>query len=56
MTSYRLVENCANIFPIDTGPEEYKDAPVAVQVVGYRHRDEALIKVAETLNSIINKS
>lgn len=40
---------------IDTGPEQYKGAPIGIQVVGYRHRDEALIKVAAVLDSIINK-
>ena len=41
---------------IDTGPEQYEGAPVCVQVVGYRHRDEALAKVAAVLDSIINKA
>ncbi|PVH85544.1 putative fatty-acid amide hydrolase [Cadophora sp. DSE1049] len=40
---------------VDTGPEQYKGAPVCVQVVGYRHRDEALLKVAAILDSTINK-
>lgn len=40
---------------IDTGPEQYKGAPVCIQVVGYRHKDEALIKAAAVLDSIINK-
>lgn len=40
---------------IDTGPEQYTGAPVCIQVVGYRHKDEALIKVAAVLDSIINK-
>ncbi|KAB5583131.1 putative fatty-acid amide hydrolase [Coniochaeta sp. 2T2.1] len=44
------------LYSLYTGPEEYKDAPVAVQVVGYRHRDEALIKVAVFLDFLINKS
>ncbi|KAB5566472.1 putative fatty-acid amide hydrolase [Coniochaeta sp. 2T2.1] len=43
------------LYSLYTGPEEYEDAPVAVQVVGYRHRDEVLIKVAGILDSIINK-
>ena len=40
---------------IDTGPEQYKGAPVCIQVVGYRHKDEALINAAAVLDSIINK-
>ena len=39
----------------DTGPEQYKGAPVCIQVVGYRHKDEVLVKVAAVLDSIINK-
>jgi amidase len=41
--------------PIDTGPEQYRGAPVSIQVVGYRHKDEALTKAAAVLDSIINK-
>ncbi|KAH6715345.1 putative fatty-acid amide hydrolase [Leptodontidium sp. MPI-SDFR-AT-0119] len=37
-----------------TGPEQYKGAPICVQVVGYRHKDEALLKAAGVLDSIIN--
>ncbi|EMR90384.1 putative general amidase-b protein [Botrytis cinerea BcDW1] len=43
------------IYRLYTGPEQYKDAPVCVQLVGYRHKDEALLKAAATLDSIINK-
>ncbi|KAI1246560.1 hypothetical protein MGN70_013460 [Eutypa lata] len=39
----------------NTGPEQYKGAPVCVQVVGYRHKDEALMQAAAILDSIINK-
>ncbi|KAH7393248.1 amidase signature domain-containing protein, partial [Cadophora sp. MPI-SDFR-AT-0126] len=39
----------------DTGPEQYKDAPVCLQVVGYRHRDEALLKVVGILDSTTKK-
>lgn len=42
-------------YSIDSGPEQYKDAPICVQIVGYRHKDEALIKAAAILDSIINK-
>ncbi len=39
---------------LDTGPEFYKGLPIAVQVVGYRHQDEALASTAGILDSIIN--
>lgn len=39
---------------LDTGPEFYKGLPIAVQVVGYRHQDEALVATAGILDSIIN--
>ena len=38
----------------DTGPELYKGAPVCVQVVGYRHADEALANAVAALKAIIN--
>lgn len=40
----------------DTGPEEYKGMPTCVQVVGYKHKDEALLNAAAVLDSIINVS
>jgi amidase len=40
----------------DTGPEQYKGAPICIQVVGYRQKDEALIKTAGVLDAIINKT
>ncbi|KAL5354171.1 hypothetical protein ACLOAV_000256 [Pseudogymnoascus australis] len=43
------------LYSLYTNPEQYKGAPVCIQVVGYRHKDEALIKVAAVLDSIINK-
>ncbi|KAI3321821.1 putative fatty-acid amide hydrolase [Xylariaceae sp. AK1471] len=43
------------LYSLYTGPEQYKDAPVCIQVVGYRHKDEALVKTAAVLDSIINK-
>jgi amidase len=48
-------EHRANVFFLsDTGPELYKDAPVCVQVVGYRHADEALMNTVAVLDSIIH--
>ncbi|KAH8658084.1 putative fatty-acid amide hydrolase [Xylariales sp. PMI_506] len=44
------------LYSLYTGPEEYKDAPVCIQVVGYKHKDEAFIKAAAVLDSIINRA
>jgi amidase len=41
---------------VDTGPELYKDAPVAVQLVGYRYADEALMQTASLVDSIVNSA
>ncbi|OIW26872.1 putative fatty-acid amide hydrolase [Coniochaeta ligniaria NRRL 30616] len=43
------------LYSLYTGQEQYKDAPVCIQVVGYRHKDEALMKTAAVLDAIINK-
>ncbi|KAF7950012.1 hypothetical protein EAE96_007316 [Botrytis aclada] len=43
------------IYQLYTGPEQYKDAPVCVQLVGYRYKDEALLKAAAMLDSIMNR-
>ncbi|EMR64716.1 putative general amidase-b protein [Eutypa lata UCREL1] len=43
------------LYSLYTGPEQYKGASVCVQVVGYRHKDEALMQAAAMLDSIINK-
>lgn len=39
---------------VDTGPEDYKDASIAVQLVGYRHRDEELMRTAAMVDLIVN--
>ncbi|KAL6803499.1 amidase signature domain-containing protein [Trichoderma sp. SZMC 28012] len=44
----------AELYKLYTGPEFYKGLPIAVQVVGYRHQDEALAAIAGILDSIIN--
>ncbi|KAL7907459.1 amidase signature domain-containing protein [Trichoderma velutinum] len=44
----------AELYKLYSGPEHYKGLPVAVQVVGYRHQDEALTATAGILDSIIN--
>ncbi|KAF7891501.1 uncharacterized protein EAF02_001826 [Botrytis sinoallii] len=53
---YKLLKPKLTYTPKDTGPEQYKDAPVCVQLVGYRHKDEALLKAAAVLDSIIKKA
>ncbi|KAK6371383.1 hypothetical protein LTS17_009114 [Exophiala oligosperma] len=45
----------AELYKLYTGPELYKDAPIALQVVGYRQTDEALLNTASVLDSIINE-
>ncbi|KAI4596870.1 hypothetical protein KJ359_005215 [Pestalotiopsis sp. 9143b] len=44
------------MYSLYTGPEQYRGVPVSVQLVGYRHRDEALMRVVEVLDSIIEKA
>lgn len=36
-----------------TGPEDFKDAPICLQLTGRRYEDETVIKAAKTLNEII---
>ncbi|KAI1361159.1 putative fatty-acid amide hydrolase [Xylaria arbuscula] len=44
----------AKVYGLYTGPDAYKDAPIAIQVVGYRHKDEALVKCAAIIDRAIN--
>ncbi|KAL9082857.1 MAG: hypothetical protein Q9165_008756 [Trypethelium subeluteriae] len=44
----------ARLYSLYTGPKDYKGAPVCVQVVGYRHADEALLNIAAMLDAILN--
>ncbi|KAE8451396.1 hypothetical protein EG329_004025 [Mollisiaceae sp. DMI_Dod_QoI] len=44
----------AKVYSLYNGPGLYKDAPICIQVVGYRHADEALANTAGVLDSIIN--
>lgn len=39
---------------VDSGPKDFADAPIAVQLVGYRQHDEELLNIAERVDSIIN--
>jgi amidase len=50
------VKTEADTCSMDSGSEQYKGAPLCIQVVGYRHKDEALIKAAAVLDSIIKES
>ncbi|EEA24545.1 fatty-acid amide hydrolase, putative [Talaromyces marneffei ATCC 18224] len=43
------------LYSLYTGPEQYKDAPVGIMVVGYKHKDESLLNAAAVLDSILNK-
>ena len=38
----------------DTGPEDYKDAPTAVQLVGYRYEDERLMQIAGLVDEMVH--
>ncbi|KAF2098368.1 amidase [Rhizodiscina lignyota] len=42
------------LYSLYTGPKDYKGIPVCVQVVGYRHADEALLNIATMLDAILN--
>jgi len=46
--------NIANVGLVtDTGPKDYDKAPIAIQVVGQKQNDQALLSVAETIDSIV---
>ncbi|KAF1974861.1 amidase [Bimuria novae-zelandiae CBS 107.79] len=42
------------LYKLYTGPQEYTNAPVAVQLVGYRYQDEALLHAAVMVDFIVN--
>ncbi|KAJ4349961.1 uncharacterized protein N0V89_008582 [Didymosphaeria variabile] len=44
----------SRLYRLYTGPKLYKDAPICVQLVGYRYADEALMHTASLVNSIVN--
>ncbi|KAF2009229.1 amidase [Aaosphaeria arxii CBS 175.79] len=44
----------ARLYSLYTGPEDYKDAPICIQLVGYHHADEKLTHTAALVDSIIN--
>ncbi|KUL88173.1 hypothetical protein ZTR_04082 [Talaromyces verruculosus] len=43
------------LYSLYTGPEQYKDAPLGIMVVGYKHKDEALLKATAIIDSILKK-
>ncbi|TVY80709.1 putative amidase [Lachnellula suecica] len=42
------------VYSLYSGPELYRDAPICIQVIGYKYADEALASTAAVLDSIIN--
>ncbi|KAH7024862.1 amidase [Microdochium trichocladiopsis] len=44
-----------DVYKLYTGPKEYRDLPICVQLVGYRQRDDALLKVAGVVDDIVHK-
>ncbi|KAF1995128.1 amidase [Amniculicola lignicola CBS 123094] len=55
LTNAKYGPDDAAVYSLYTGPELYKGASVCVQVVGYRHSDEALINVIGVLDPIIGR-
>jgi hypothetical protein len=41
---------------VDTGPEEFRDAPLAVQVVGMHQEDDQLMVIAKVVDEALNGS
>ncbi|KAI1421316.1 putative fatty-acid amide hydrolase [Xylaria sp. FL1777] len=54
VSNAKFGEGDAKLYNLYTGPKMYKDMPVCVQLVGYRHADEALANSAAVLDRIIN--
>ncbi|KAK8064621.1 fatty-acid amide hydrolase, partial [Apiospora phragmitis] len=54
VSNARFGEEDARVYALYTGPKDYRDAPVCVQLVGYRHQDEALMNTAAIVDGIIN--
>ena len=50
----RDIHMCTNRCFTDTGPEDYKDAPTAVQLVGYRYEDEKLMQIAGLVDEMVH--
>lgn len=43
-------------FVLDTGPEDYKDAPIALQVVGQNAKDEETLVMMQMIDNVVNGS
>ena len=41
---------------LDTGPEDYRDAPIALQVVGQHGKDEETLAMMEMIDNVVNGS
>ncbi|KAI1296209.1 putative fatty-acid amide hydrolase [Xylaria venustula] len=54
VSNARFGEEDAKCYSLYTGPDVYKDLPICVQLVGYKHADEALLNSAAVLNQIVN--
>ncbi|KAF2220356.1 amidase [Elsinoe ampelina] len=42
-------------YQIYSGPEQFKDAPTSIQLVGMRQEDERLLKVAQVVDEILHR-
>lgn len=39
---------------LDTGPEDYRDAPIALQVVGQHAKDEETLAMMQVIDNVVN--
>lgn len=39
---------------LDTGPEDYRDAPIALQVVGQHAKDEETLTMMQVIDNVVN--
>ncbi|KAK7987206.1 hypothetical protein PG988_002194, partial [Apiospora saccharicola] len=54
VSNAKLGAEDARVYNLYTGPEDYRDAPICVQLVGYRQQDRMLMNNAVMLDGIIN--
>ncbi|KAH6670505.1 amidase signature domain-containing protein [Halenospora varia] len=47
-------EKDQKVYDLYTGPEFYKDAPTAVQLIGQRQEDERLVSIAVVVDQVLN--
>ena len=50
------VEEFWLICVLDTGPEDYRDAPIALQVVGQHGKDEETLAMMDVIDNVVNRS